>query len=113
MRLIYLAGKNEIMKANWLTIVGCGVLMSMSVACENNSSRSSASEDERVEQSDTTYMESQDNNGQPGSDSEGGTVNETQGARESGYGSGNDTESDPRRPGSTTGDGATDADESN
>ncbi len=107
------------MKANWITIVACGALLSVSAACENNANRSSATEDDRMEQSDSTYMENQEymegdvNNGQPGTDEEGGNVNETQNSIESGYGSGNGTELDPRRSGTTSGDGTTEDSDQN
>jgi hypothetical protein len=64
------------------------------------SDRKTSREDERREKSDTTYLENQDNNGQPTSDEEeGGTVTETEGAPESGYGSssGSDDQQTPKK----------------
>ena len=60
----------------------------------------SAKTDDKIEQSDTTYMENADNNGQPTTDHDGGTVTETKGAPESGYGNANNTELQPSNTGS-------------
>jgi len=68
-------------------------------ACQD--SRNTASTGDETEMAgDTTYLESEDNNGQPTTGSEGGTVNETKGAPESGYGNGNNTELHPSNTGS-------------
>jgi len=87
------------MKKNILAILAGVSIMFATSGCKDSSNDTSASES-RTEHSDTTYMESQDNNGQPTTDSEGGSVTETKGAPESGYGNANNTELQPGTTGS-------------
>ena len=78
---------------NIMLTVGLGLFVA---GCGNSSRENAqANDEERTEQSDTTYMESQDNNAQPSTDSDGGVVDETRGAPESGYGNANGTELAP------------------
>jgi hypothetical protein len=88
------------MKKNILAILaGVSIIFATSGCKESSSDDTSASEN-ATEHSDTTYMESHDNNGQPTTDSEGGSVTETKGAPESGYGNANNTELQPGTTGS-------------
>lgn len=77
-----------------ITSIFAALLIGISiVGCKDGSQRDTSGEQESTQQSDTTYMESQDNNGQPSPDSDGGTVTETEGAPESGYGTANGSDS--------------------
>ena len=88
------------MKNHILKIFTATAFAAAMIGCQD--SRNTASTGNETETfNDTTYMESQDNNGQPTSGSEGGTVNETKGAAESGYGNGNNTELHPSSTGSS------------
>jgi hypothetical protein len=91
-----MAGKVIYMKKNNLIIAAAIFGFGTLIGCSNSSDRNSASGEEGTEQSDSTYLDSQDNNGQPTTDDDkGGTVTETEGAPESGYGQGNGTELQP------------------
>jgi hypothetical protein len=74
------------------------VLVSMAlVSCGDTKDRNNTTDTARgekdTEQADSTYMENADNNGQPTTDHDGGSVTETKGAPESGYGNANGSES--------------------
>jgi hypothetical protein len=86
------------MKKNMIAILAGFSIIFATSGCKESSNDTSS--DNSTEHSDTTYMESQDNNGQPAPDSEGGSVNETKGAPESGYGNANNTELQPGTTGS-------------
>jgi hypothetical protein len=87
------------MKKHIIAILAGASIIFATSGCKESSNDTSASED-ATEHSDTTYMESQDNNGQPVTDDEGGSVTETKGAPESGYGNANNTELQPGTTGS-------------
>jgi hypothetical protein len=92
------------MKKHILSIATVGLLSLGMMSCGNSSNReedSMGAQGKETEQSDTTYMEAQDNNGQPTTDHDGGTVSETKGAPESGYGNANNTELQPSPNGSS------------
>ena len=89
------------MKTKISSILAALVIGIAVVGCNNTSQRDTSSETETTQQSDTTYMESQDNNGQPTSDQDGGTVTETEGAPESGYGTSNGSELESADEGNT------------
>ena len=101
MRFLYYSANTEIMKNHILKIFTATAFAAAMIGCQD--SRNTASTGEETEtHSDTTYMESLDDNGQPTSGSEGGgTVNETKGAAESGYRNSNNTELHPSSTGSS------------
>jgi hypothetical protein len=87
-----MAEKEIPMKKNNIVIAAIIFVFGTMIGCSKSSDRNTARDEDKTEQSDTTYLENQDNNGQPTTNNEdGGTVNETEGAPESGYGQGNAT----------------------
>lgn len=90
------------MKLKITTILAAAFLGFAAIGCNDSTRRDAASEQESTEQSDSTYLDNQDNNGQPTSGQEGGTVTETEGAPESGYGTNGGSESDVQDDNSNT-----------
>ena len=78
------------------SILAAALLGFAAIGCNESARNDAASEQESTTQSDSTYLENQDNNGQPTSDQDGGTVTETEGAPESGYGTSGGSEADTK-----------------
>jgi hypothetical protein len=86
--------EKDTMKKQLIYVGLAAALAAGFVSCERSNKDSSQTVEENA-QSDSTYLDNQDNNGQPTSGSEGGKVDETKGAPESGYGNANGTELSP------------------
>jgi hypothetical protein len=98
--IAYMLEKNAPMKKQ-LIYLSITLALSGTLASCDRSTRDNQADGQQKSENDSTYLESQDNNGQPTSDSDGGTVDETKGAPESGYGNANGTELAPSSSGSS------------